>query len=68
VAVGGRGTLVGAVLGAFAVNGAKTWLTGAAPELWLFLLGALFIIVTLGLPKGLLGLWGQIRGKEKSHA
>ncbi|WP_205119503.1 urea ABC transporter permease subunit UrtC [Paramagnetospirillum kuznetsovii] len=68
VAVGGRGTLVGAVLGAFAVNGAKTWLTGAAPELWLFLLGALFIAVTLGLPKGLLGLWGQIRRKEKAHA
>lgn len=60
VAVGGRGTLFGAVLGAFAVNGAKTWLTGAAPELWLFVLGALFIVVTLLLPKGLVGLWSQI--------
>src|SRR6201994_3913489 len=45
VAVGGRGTLVGAILGAGLVNAAKTWLTGAAPELWLFVLGALFIIV-----------------------
>jgi urea transport system permease protein len=61
VAVGGRGTLVGPVLGAFAVNGAKTWLTGAAPELWLFVLGALFILVTLALPHGLVGLWARLR-------
>ena len=56
VAVGGRGTLVGAALGAFVVNLAKTWFTGALPELWLFALGALFVAVTLFLPKGLLGL------------
>ena len=56
VAVGGRGTLVGAVLGAFTVNGLKTWLTSAAPELWLFVLGGLFVAVTLFLPKGLVGL------------
>ncbi|MBM3554541.1 MAG: urea ABC transporter permease subunit UrtC [Alphaproteobacteria bacterium] len=56
VAVGGRGTLVGALLGAGAVNALKTWLTGAAPELWLFALGALFILVTLALPRGLVGL------------
>jgi urea transport system permease protein len=68
VAVGGRGTLVGAILGAFAVNGAKTWLTGAAPELWLFLLGALFIVVTLGLPKGLVGLWAQLRARSTPSA
>ena len=69
VAVGGRGTLLGPVLGAFAVNGAKTWLTGAAPEAWLFALGALFIIVTLALPKGLVGLWASLRArvKEKAH-
>lgn len=70
VAVGGRGTLLGPVLGAFAVNGAKTWLTGAAPELWLFALGALFIIVTLALPKGLVGLWADLRtrmAKENAH-
>ncbi|HVI52837.1 MAG TPA: urea ABC transporter permease subunit UrtC [Candidatus Sulfotelmatobacter sp.] len=56
VAVGGRGTLVGAILGALSVNAAKTWLTGAAPEVWLFFLGALFIVVTILLPKGLMGL------------
>ncbi|MBR9973555.1 urea ABC transporter permease subunit UrtC [Magnetospirillum sulfuroxidans] len=69
VAVGGRGTLLGPVLGAFAVNGAKTWLTGAAPELWLFALGALFILVTLALPKGLVGLWAGLRARvtEKSN-
>jgi len=57
VAVGGRGTLIGPILGALAVNGAKTWLTAAAPEVWLFFLGALFILVTLILPKGVMGLW-----------
>ena len=55
VAVGGRGTLVGAALGAVLVNFSKTWLTGAMPEIWLFALGALFIVVTLFLPKGLVG-------------
>ena len=61
VAVGGRGTLVGAILGALVVNFIKTWLTGAAPELWLFALGALFIIVTLAMPQGILGLAAQMR-------
>ncbi len=61
VAVGGRGTLVGAVLGAVLVNFAKTWLTGAFPELWLFALGGLFIAVTLLLPKGIMGLMGNLR-------
>ena len=56
VAVGGRGTLSGAILGAVLVNGGKTILTGALPEFWLFALGALFIVVTLFLPRGLLGL------------
>ncbi len=56
VAVGGRGGLVGAILGAIAVNLAKTWLTGAVPEIWLFFLGGLFILVTLLLPRGLMGL------------
>jgi urea transport system permease protein len=55
VAVGGRGTLVGAALGALAVNAGKTWFTGAIPELWLFALGALFVVVTLLLPKGMIG-------------
>ena len=56
VAVGGRGTLVGAALGALVVNFAKTYFTGAFPEYWLFALGALFVLVTLFLPRGLLGL------------
>jgi urea transport system permease protein len=60
VAVGGRGTLVGAALGAVLVNFAKTWFTGALPELWLFALGLLFILVTIFLPKGILGTAGEI--------
>lgn len=55
VAVGGRGTLVGAALGAFVVNIGKSWFTGALPELWLFALGGLFVFVTLLMPKGILG-------------
>ena len=57
VAVGGRGTLAGAMLGAVLVNFGKTMLTGALPEFWLFALGALFIFVTLFMPRGILGLW-----------
>jgi urea transport system permease protein len=55
-AVGGRGTLVGPIVGAFFVNGAKSWFTVAFPEFWLYFLGALFIGVTLFLPNGLIGL------------
>ena len=55
-AVGGRATLIGPIVGAFAVNGAKSWLTVAAPEVWLYVLGALFIAVTLFLPGGIMGL------------
>jgi urea transport system permease protein len=56
VAVGGRGTLVGAILGAVLVNLGKTWLTSALPDVWLFAIGALFIAVTLFLPRGIIGL------------
>ena len=56
VAVGGRGTLYGAALGAIVVNFAKTWFTGVLPELWLFVLGGMFIIVTVLLPKGIVGI------------
>jgi len=66
VAVGGRGTLVGAALGAVVVNTAKSWLTGALPELWLFALGALFIIVTLYLPKGIVGTLAEWRDKRRA--
>lgn len=55
VALGGRGTLVGAALGAIVVAAAKTVLTGALPEAWLYALGALFILVTLVLPTGVVG-------------
>jgi urea transport system permease protein len=56
VAVGGRGTLYGAIAGAVLVNYAKTWLTGAFPEAWLYALGALFVLVTVFLPRGIIGL------------
>ena len=68
VAVGGRGTLVGAVLGAVLVNLGKTMLTGALPELWLFALGALFIVVTLLLPGGILGLFARRARRPASVA
>ena len=55
VALGGRGTLWGAILGAVGVNGVKSWLTGAFPDVWLYALGALFVAVTLFLPKGIAG-------------
>lgn len=57
VAVGGRGTLYGAIVGALLVNYAKTFLTGALPEMWLYALGALFVLVTVFLPRGIVGLW-----------
>ncbi|MBD2838497.1 urea ABC transporter permease subunit UrtC [Pseudomonas sp. JM0905a] len=62
VALGGRGSLVGPLLGAGLVNGMKSWFTVAFPEYWLFFLGALFILVTLYLPKGVIGL---VRKGEK---
>jgi len=55
-AVGGRGTLVGPIIGAIAVNGGKSYFTAAFPEFWLFALGALFVATTLFLPKGIVGL------------
>ena len=64
VAVGGRGTLVGAILGAIIVNFGKTWFTGALPEIWLYALGAMFIFVTLFLPRGVMGLFRARTPKE----
>jgi urea transport system permease protein len=61
VAIGGRATLYGAVLGAILVNYSKTLFTGLMPESWLFMLGALFVLVTLYLPKGLAGLVNQLK-------
>jgi len=58
-AVGGRGTLLGPILGAFTVNGLKSWFTAAFPDLWLFALGLIFILVTLFMQRGILGLAGK---------
>jgi urea transport system permease protein len=59
VAVGGRGTLYGAAAGAVLVNYAKTYFTAALPEYWLYALGILFVLVTLFLPRGVVGLFPQ---------
>ncbi len=67
VAVGGRGTLYGAALGAGLVNYAKTFFTGALPEVWLFALGALFIVVTIFLPKGIIGLIVKLKNKRRAE-
>jgi urea transport system permease protein len=67
-AVGGRATLVGPIVGAAAVNGAKSWFTVAFPEYWLFFLGGLFVIVTLFLPRGILGLASDVLKKLRSKA
>ncbi|MFW9594037.1 MAG: urea ABC transporter permease subunit UrtC [Macromonas sp.] len=67
-AVGGRATLVGPIVGAFLVNGAKSWLTVTFPEFWLYCLGALFIVVTLFMPRGVVGLVQHIRNKKGGGA
>ena len=64
VAVGGRGTLIGAAVGAIAVNFAKTYFTGALPEYWLFALGLLFVGVTLFFPAGLMGTFSKLVTKR----
>jgi urea transport system permease protein len=56
VAAGGRGTLIGPIIGAGVVNGLKTWFTGVFPEFWLYALGLIFVLVTLLLPQGIVGL------------
>ncbi len=66
VAVGGRGTLLGPLVGAGLVNGAKSFFTQSFPEYWLFFLGALFIAVTLFLPRGVVG-WFLARGKASAN-
>lgn len=67
-AVGGRATLIGPIVGAFLVNGAKSWLTVTAPEFWLYFLGALFIAVTLFLPNGVVGLLRRSKKEAKAVA
>ena len=66
VAVGGRGTLIGAVVGAFLVNSAKSIFTVAFPEYWLYVLGLLFILVTLFMPQGVVGLLRRWRAQRST--
>ena len=66
VAVGGRGTLYGAVVGALLVNYAKTKFTAFRPDDWLFALGALFVIVTLFMQRGVVGVFEDLIGKFKN--
>jgi urea transport system permease protein len=64
---GGRGTLIGPIIGAFVVNLAKSWFTVSFPEYWLFFLGLLFIVVTLFLPQGVVGLWAKLKPRGESR-
>ena len=64
VAVGGRASLYGAIVGAILVNYAKTVFTGIFPDGWLYALGLIFVLVTLFLPKGIVGIIGMIRAKQ----
>lgn len=66
VAIGGRGTLYGAVIGAIVVSYASTYFTSALPEVWLYALGALFVIATLYLPKGIVGIFTMFKSKVKA--
>ena len=68
VAVGGRGTLLGPILGAGVVNGMKSWFTAAFPEFWLYALGLIFILVTIFLPQGIMGLINKLRNISKKAA
>ncbi|MGO8697327.1 MAG: urea ABC transporter permease subunit UrtC [Limisphaerales bacterium] len=61
VAVGGRGTLIGPIIGAIFINALKSWTTRAYPDMWLLILGVLFILVTVFMPKGIVGLPEQLR-------
>ena len=65
VAVGGRGTLIGPIIGAFAVNGAKSFFTANFPEYWLFFLGLIFVLVPLLLPHGIMGLIDMAMHRRK---
>ncbi|MGE4462346.1 MAG: urea ABC transporter permease subunit UrtC [Arcobacter sp.] len=65
VAIGGRGTLYGAIIGAIVVSFASTYFTSALPEVWLYALGALFVVVTLYLPKGVVGIFTMFNSKVK---
>jgi urea transport system permease protein len=65
VAVGGRGTLLGPILGAVSINALKSWATRAYPDLWLVILGGLFILVVLFLPGGLVSIPARLKALWK---
>ncbi|MGC2578902.1 MAG: hypothetical protein WA376_15155, partial [Terrimicrobiaceae bacterium] len=61
VAVGGRGTLIGPIIGSVGVNALKSWATRAFPDLWLIILGGLFVVIVLFMPRGIVGIPAQIK-------
>ena len=67
VAVGGRGTLIGPIIGAIAVNGAKSFLTANFAEYWLFFLGAIFLLVPLLMPQGIVGLIATVFSRKEKR-
>lgn len=67
VATGGRGTLIGPIIGAGAVNGLKTWFTSMLPEFWLYALGLIFVLVTLFLPTGIVGLVRRLAARHQER-
>jgi urea transport system permease protein len=68
VAVGGRGTLIGAILGAVAVNYGRSVLTNNFPEAWPFILGGLFVVVVTMFPDGLVGMLRKLGERKKTHS
>ena len=67
-AIGGRGTLIGPIIGAVSVNALKSWATRAYPDWWLIILGTLFVLAVLFMPKGIAGIPGQIRHLLRKRA
>jgi urea ABC transporter permease protein UrtC len=65
VAVGGRGTLIGPIIGSVGVNALKSWATRAYPDLWLIILGGLFVLIVLFMPRGIVGIPAQIKELRK---
>ena len=68
VATGGRGTLIGPIIGAGTINGLKTWFTSVFPEFWLYALGLIFVLVTIFLPQGLVGLFRRLWNTKEARA
>ena len=68
VATGGRGTLIGPIIGAGTINGLKTWFTSVFPEFWLYALGLIFVLVTIFLPQGIVGLVRKLSYRGKGDA